>query len=291
VKRKAPWPSFVGAAFALALLASAQPVPAQTTPGATLDRIRQTGTIRLAYRDSDAPFSVKGGGAQPVGFMIALCNAVAAQLGGLANLPTVNVTYVPVTSVDRFDAIRDGRADLLCDSTTMTITRRKVVDFSIPTFIDGAGLLVRGSGVPNLAALAGQKIGVLAGTTTEEAVNNTFREAKVKVAVITVKSYLDGLQMLDAGGINAFFGDRSVLMNLIPQSKNAAALALADDYLTSEPYALALRHGDEDFRLVVDQALSRIYRSGRIADIFAATFGQRPSPVVTALYAAFAFPE
>jgi ABC-type amino acid transport substrate-binding protein len=291
VKRKTLWPSFIGAAFALALLASAQPVPAQAPPGATLDRIRQTGTIRLAYRDNDAPFSLKGSGAQPVGFMITLCNAVAAQLAGLANLPTVNVTYVPVTSVDRFDAIRDGRADLLCDSTTMTIARRKVVDFSIPTFVDGAGLLVHGSGVANLAALAGQKVGVLAGTTTEEAVNNTFRDAKIKVSIVTVKSYLDGLQMLDAGGINAFFGDRSVLLNLLPQSKNAAQLALADDYLTSEPYALALRHGDEDFRLVVDQALSRIYRSGRIGDIFAATFGQRPSPVVTALYSAIAYPE
>lgn len=276
----------------LALLA-AQAASAQTSsaPTSTLARIRQTGTVRIAYRADAAPFSSKGTGAAPIGFMISLCQAVAAQLPQLANVPQVTVTYVPVTSVNRFDVIRNGGADLLCDSTTMTIERRKIVDFSIPTFVDGAGLLVRGSGVANITALAGQKIGVLSGTTTQDALQNTLTAAKISATVVTAPTYLDGLKMLDAGTITAFFGDRAILLDLIPQSSAPSQLAVADNYLTIEPYALALRRGDEDFRLVVDQALSRIYRSGRIADIFKSTFGETPTAGALLMYNVVAYPE
>ena len=277
--------------FFLALL-SVQSASAQTTATSpTLAHIRQTGTLRIAYRPDAAPFSYKGTGADPTGFMITLCQAVAAQLPQLANLPQVNVTYVPVTSVNRFDVIRNGGADLLCDSTSMTIERRKIVDFSIPTFVDGAGLLVRGSGIANISALAGQKIAVLAGTTTQAALSNTLSSANITATVIPAPTYLEGLKMLDAGTVSAFFGDRAILLNLIPQSSAPSQLALADNYLTIEPYALAMRHGDEDFRLVVDQALSRIYRSGRIAAVFKSTFGETPTAGALLMYNIVAYPE
>ncbi len=54
---------------------------------------------------------------------------------------------------------------------------------------------------------------------------------------------------------------------------------LAENYLSIEPYALALPRGDGDFRLAVDRALSHIYRSGEIAAIFKRTFGDaKPGP-------------
>ncbi|HEV8020428.1 MAG TPA: amino acid ABC transporter substrate-binding protein [Candidatus Lustribacter sp.] len=278
----------------LAFFAVTQTVSAQTTtaPTSTLDRIRQTGTIRLGYRPDDAPFAFIGSNsAQPIGFMIAICSDVAAQLPQLANIPAVKVTWVPVTSVNRFDAVRNGTIDLLCDSTTMTIPRRKVVDFSIPTFVDGAGLLMHGKQVTTIAGLAGQKIGVLAGSTTEQALHNTLTQEKMFATVVTAQTYTDGLKMLDAGTINAFFGDHSVLMYLIPQSKAPDQLAIADNFLTVEPYALALRHGDEDFRLVVDQALSRTYRSGRVAAMFSAIFGRPITPSILQFYTFASFPE
>src|SRR6516162_11191740 len=71
--------------------------------------------------------------------------------------------------------------------------------------------------------------------------------------------------MLDDGKISAYFGDRSILVSLIKDSKAPGKLVLAENYLSVEPYALALPHGDDDFRLAVDRALSHIYRSGEIA--------------------------
>jgi ABC-type amino acid transport substrate-binding protein len=68
---------------------------------------------------------------------------------------------------------------------------------------------------------------------------------------------------------------------------------LADNYLTVEPYALALPRGDEDFRLAVDRALSHIYRDGEIAAIFSQTFGgkAKPSGIIETLYVIAALPD
>jgi len=252
----------------------------------TLDRIGQEKTIRIAYREDAPPFSYKDKLGEPAGFMVDLCRAVAKKLAEQLNLPSLNAAYVPVTAADRFEAISQQKADILCEPTSVTLSRRAQVDFSIPTFLDGAGLIVRAGGPKNLRDLAGQKIGVLAGTTTEEALRNTLKEAQINGDVVTAKTHGEGLAMLDEGKISAYFGDRSILLFLIKDSKAPEKLRLADDYLTVEPYALALPRGDSDFRLAVDRALSRIYRSGEIAAVFQRTFGGQaePSQILRTLY-------
>jgi ABC-type amino acid transport substrate-binding protein len=259
----------------------------------TLDRIRQDKSIRIAYRDDAPPFSYKGKGRQPAGYMVDLCRAVAKKLADQLKLPTLNVVYVPVTAVDRFDTIAQGKADLLCEPTTETLSRRQQVDFSIPTFVDGAGLMIRSDGPHSVKALAGKKIGVLAGTTTEDELRNSLKDAGITAEIIPANTHEDGLAMLDDGKVSAYFADRGILVFLAQQSTAPGKLLLADNYLTIEPYALALPHGDEDFRLAVDGALSHIYRSGEIAQIFTNTFGgkAKPSRIVQTLYLTSALPD
>ena len=252
----------------------------------TLDRIGQEKAIRFANREDARPFSYKDKLGEPAGFMVDLCRAVAKKLAEQLNLPSLNAAYVSVTAADRFEAIAQQKADLLCEPTSITLSRREQVDFSIPTFLDGASLIVRAGGPKNLRDLSGKKIGVLAGTTTEEALRNTLNEAKINGDVAAAKTHGEGLAMLDEGKISAYFGDRSILLFLITDSKAPEKLRLADDYLTVEPYALALPRGDSDFRLAVDRALSHIYRSGEIAAVFQRTFGGQaePSQILRTLY-------
>jgi polar amino acid transport system substrate-binding protein/glutamate/aspartate transport system substrate-binding protein len=99
--------------------------------------------------------------------------------------------------------------------------------------------------------------------------------------------------MLDANQISAYFADRAILQSLVKESKDPKKLMLADNYLTVEPYALGLPHGDEDFRLAVDRALSHLYRDGEITKIFAQSFqGQmEPSGILKTLYLITGLPE
>jgi ABC-type amino acid transport substrate-binding protein len=247
----------------------------------TLDAVKQAKTIRLAVRDDAPPFSYKDKTGQPAGFMVDLCRAVVKHLAGDLGLGEIKIAYVPVTAADRFDAIEGGKADLLCEPTSETLSRRGEVDFSIPTFVDGASIMVKGEGPSEFGALAGKKIGVLAGTTTERSLRATLELANLTAEVVPARTHEDGIKMLDAGDIAAYFADRAILGHLAEMSGEADRLRIADQYLSIEPYALALPRGDGDFRLAVDRALSHIYRSGEIATVFATTFGVQTPPTDT----------
>jgi len=259
----------------------------------TLDKVRQDKALRIAFRDDAPPFSFTDATGLPAGFMIDLCRSVAKHIGEQLSIPDLKVSYVLVTAENRFDAIQTGKADLLCEPTSATLSRRETVDFSITTFVDGASLLVGSDGPGDFAALSGKKIGVLAGTTTEQSLRNTLSSANVAAEVVPAKTHGDGLAMLDKGEIVAYFADRAILFYLASKSADASKLRLADNYFSLEPYALALAHGDEDFRLAVDRALSHIYRSGEIGMVFAHTFGDQmqPSETLKTLYLVSALPD
>jgi ABC-type amino acid transport substrate-binding protein len=281
-------------ALAVAALATAAlGLQALDAEAGTIDRLRQDKTLRIAYRDDAPPFSYKAGSPEPSGFMVDLCRSVAKHLTQQLTLPSLNIVYVPVTAANRFDAIKEGKADLLCEATSATLSRRELVDFSLPTFVDGASLLIRTDGPQSIQALAGRKIGVLGDTTTEQALRNTLKDEGIGAEVIPAKTHAEGLGMLDDGKISAYFADRAILQFLLTESSDPSKLMLAENYLTIEPYALALPHGDEDFRLAVDRALSHIYRDGEIGEIFSAAFnGQaKPSGILKTLYLISGLPD
>jgi ABC-type amino acid transport substrate-binding protein len=280
------------ARLAALLIAAGGGVFAGAASAGTLDRIGQDKTIRIAYREDAPPFSYKDKIGEPVGFMVDLCREVAKKLADQLQVSSLNVDYVPVTAADRFEAIQQQKADLLCEPTSATLSRRELVDFSIPTFVDGASLLIQASGPRDFKAMAGQKIGVLGGTTTEQGLRDTLKAAGITADIIPANTHAEGLAMLDDGKISAYFGDRSILVSLIKDSKAPTKLMLAENYLSVEPYALAVPHGDDDFRLAVDRALSHIYRSGEITVVFKRTFGDaKPGQVLQTLYLVSALPD
>jgi ABC-type amino acid transport substrate-binding protein len=260
----------------------------------TIENIRAAGTIQIGYRNDAPPFSFKeSGAAEPTGYMVELCRVVAKRLGAQLGVPSLKVAFVPVTASNRFDAVERHDVDLLCEPTSATLARRQRVDFSIATFVDGASLMTRDTKLNNMKAMAGHKIGVLAGTTTEDRLRGTLRQNNIVAEVVPAKTHEDGLAMIDSGKIAAYFADQTILVFLLNKSKAPDKLAIAEEYLSVEPYALALARGDTEFRLAVDTALSRIYRSGEIGAVFEATFGGkiRPTDMLKALYLLSGLPE
>ncbi len=261
----------------------------------TIDKIRADQTLRIAYRDDARPFSYKeSDNAEPAGYMVNLCRAVAKKLADQLGVRSLKVVYVAVTAANRFEAIEKHNADLLCEPTSATLSRRKQVDFSIPTFVDGASLLTTDMKLQSLDGLSGHKIGVLAGTTTEEVLRRMLKERGISAEVVPAKTHDEGLTMLEGGETSAYFADRSILMFLLKDiSKTPEKLQIAEDYLTVEPYALALARDDPDFRLAVDTALSHIFRSNEIIAIFDQSFAGKlkRSDLIEALYAISGLPD
>lgn len=270
----------VSIAFATIVILGAAAAQAQT-----LERVKSAGTFTIGYREDAAPYSYKNALGEPDGYSVELCRAIATNVKDALGLAEIKVVYQPVTTGDRFKAVQDGRIDILCGATTVTLSRRALVDFSLFTFIDGASVLLRADSPQDLQGLAGKKVGVRGGTTTEQALRNTLGQDKIAAEVVTVESHEDGLQRLEKGQIAAYFADRSILLFLIAKSHDKG-LRVSERFFTFEPYALALRQGDTAFRLLVDRTLSAIYRSKAIHEIFTHAFGAnaKESDLLKALY-------
>jgi polar amino acid transport system substrate-binding protein/glutamate/aspartate transport system substrate-binding protein len=267
------------------------------TPTPTLDQIRSSKTLRIAYDPDAPPFSYIAPGspatAAPQGYSVDLCRAVAEQFKEQLKVPDLKVAYVAVNSVNRFDTIVDNKADLLCESSTATLSRRAKVDFSIAIFIDGASFAIGPNGPRDVKQLAGKKVAVLPGTTTEQELRRALTGTQINAELVLVKTNQEGIDLLTKGQVAAYFADRATLTFLLRKEKEAASLLMADTYLSIEPIALALRRGDSDFRLAVDTALSHIYRRGEIVQVFKGAFGAltTPSPLLNALFQISGLPD
>ena len=278
--------------FLLSFVVAAVLFVSQSAAAATLDRVREAGVFKIGYRTDAPPFSYDSAIGEPAGYIVDLCREVAASAKQELGLKDLKVEYVTVTAEDRFDAVANGRVDLLCEATTVTLARRRLVDFSLMTFIDGASVMVRSDGPQSFKALAGHKIGVHAGTTTEDALRRTLVDLKVDAEMVPVADHADGVKRLESGEFAAYFADRAILTFLLLEKGSPQSLRISKEYFTREPYALALARGDDDFRLLVDRTLARLYRSGAIAPIFARSFGKaKASELLQALYVINALPE
>jgi polar amino acid transport system substrate-binding protein len=261
--------------FAAALLAGlylAMPHLGIAAEESAIDRIRATGEITLGVRRDARPHSYLDADGNPAGYTIEVCQAVAGRLRTQLGITQLRMRFEPVDATDRFQAVADGRIDLLCGAATITLSRREIVDFSIPTFVDGASMLTRKGASDAFTALAGKRIGVRAGTTTEQALLASLRSNAMEADVRPVTDHAMGLRAVETGEIDAYFGDQSILFGLRDASAEKDRLVVAGNTLTLELHGLALPLGDHRFRLEVDRALSQLYRSGRMAEIFETTF-------------------
>lgn len=276
--------------LALAVLATA--LIASSVSAATLDRVRDTGVFKIGYRTDAAPYAYKNDLGEAAGYSVDLCRNVAVAVKKSLGMSDITIEYVPVTAEGRFDAVQDGKIDILCGPTTATLSRRERVDFSLPTFIDGASVMLMADGPKGFKELAGKNVGVRGGTTTEEGLRKTLAKLSVQAEVVPVSSHNEGLTKLQKGEVSAYFADRGILLYLMATSEKPETLRVGTDYFSFEPYALAVQRGDDEFRLLVDKTLARLYRSGAIVPIFRNSFGDaEPSDVLRALYLINGLPE
>jgi glutamate/aspartate transport system substrate-binding protein len=266
---------------------------AQTRTG-TLKKVMDSGTLTIGYRENALPFSFAGSDGKPTGYSIDLCKEIAVAVSQELSLPNMTVSWVPVTPENRMDAVANGTVDIECGSTTASLSRQEKVDFTLMTFVDGASLLIaEGSGLRTINDLAGKRIGVVPGTTTERAVADFLRTTNLSATVVPVKDHDEGLAALQTSKIEAYASDRTILIGLVLQARGTSRYALVGEDLSYEPYGFMLRRDDSAFRLVANRTLARIYRSGAIGQIYAKWFGSlgKPTPALVLMYALQGLPE
>ena len=278
------------AVLVLSLLLAAGSSAAE--PAGALAAIKRSGVIKLGYLGAAPPFSYERDGA-PAGYTVDVCTHVAEDIAHQLGRP-LRVEWVKLTQQDRLAAVRNGGVQLECGTTTWTLSRQEQVDFSLMTFIDGGSVLVRGnSELLRLNDLAGKRIAVVPGTTTEGNLRAALKQRAIPADVITVNSPERAIEMLSSGQIHGYASDRVVLMGLSLNAPGADTYRLLDEDFSVEPYALSLPRDQHDLRLAVNRALARLYRSGEIQSIFDRWLGAlgTPSMLLAAMYYLQSVPE
>jgi ABC-type amino acid transport substrate-binding protein len=259
-----------------------------------LDRIKETRAITLAYREAAAPFSYKDREGRVRGYSVEICQRVATAIQKQLGLAELRVDWVPVDAGNRIDIVASGKADAVCGTTTVTLSRMETVDFSLPIFVDGGSVLVRSkSRLYRLADLKGRRIAVIAGTTTEQALTRALKDIGASVALIPVNDAASGMAALVQGKVDGYAGDRVVLASLKQQSASSNQLEFIAGDFSYEPYAIVLPRNDPDFRLAVNRALAGLYRTGDIDPIFQRWLGAlgKPGPLLHAMFYLNTLPE
>lgn len=261
-------------------------------PAGTLQQIAKTGKFRIGFRESSPPMSFLDKDGNPAGYSIDLCKRIAIGVKNKIG-KEVTVEYVPVTSKNRFDALVNNKIDILCGPTTKNLSRSARVGFTQLTFVTGTSFMtLPGKEIHDIAGFNGKKVGVARATTTENVVRKLLKESLSDAKVVLVNTTPEGLEALKSGEIDAFFSDQVVLMGVAMTSDDKIAIASA--VFSYEPFALAIRRNDDDFRLVADSVLSQLYRSRLILEMYNrwfSRFSKKRPPIFDALYQLNSTPE
>jgi glutamate/aspartate transport system substrate-binding protein len=251
----------------------------------TLKTVKGRGTILIGYRESALPFSFLNKAGQPVGFSLDLCHGIAEDVARTLNRELlepdapawqtgVRIAYVPVTADARLPKLVSGAIDLECGSTTANAERARTVAFSPVFFLAGTKLMIPLTGavgfkVRSYRDLAGRTVVVGAGTTNAEAMRRLAGSVSPPITVVEAPGLDAAFDMLAGGKADAFASDDILLSGFIATRPDGRRFGIVGDYLSYEPYAIALRRDDPAFadrvrlsfgRMASEGILNRLYR-------------------------------
>ena len=167
---------------------------------------------------------------------------------------------------------------------------RECVDFSNPIW-STRQLLKKSLGAKTMGNLAGKSIAVAAGTERTGA-GGCAEEGLVTAKVVPAKSYDEAIALLEGGKADALAAGRVMLLGMGSKLKDTSLYELLDDDIGYVPYAIMLPLGASGLRQAVNRALSQIYASDAIFDIFRGTFGNaKPTLALLIMYKLNTYPE
>jgi ABC-type amino acid transport substrate-binding protein len=256
------------AALALVfLLSSAGSAAAETT----LEKIGRTGNLVVGTRRGSPPFGFIDRNNQWGGFSVDLARLVHANVEKKLGKP-VKFELRESTPATRIPLLISGAVDLIAGTMTITRARRDSLDFSVVFFVTGAQFLVKkGSPIKGLRDIAGRRIGAQQGSTNEK----ILREKHPPAQLVVFPDQPAAFTALVQGKIDAFTNDGVQLAGLKAKAPNPGEWDVVGEFYTYEPYGMAMRKNDSDFRNLVDFTLMEAIESGEYQKLYDKWFGPR----------------
>jgi len=238
----------------------------------TLEKINRSGTLAIGTRTGSPPFAFINRNNEWVGFSIDLVEK--AILPGLTKKlgKEIKIEKKESTPQTRIPLLTSNAVDLIAETMTDTQSRRDSVDFSLTFFATGAQFLVKkGSPIKGIQSIAGKRIAAQQGSTNARII----RERAPSARLLEFPDQPAAFQALAQGQVQAYTNDGIQLAGLKAKAPKPEEWAVVGDFFSYEPYGMALRKGDSDFRQVVNVGLMDAIESGKYFEIYDKWFGAK----------------
>jgi glutamate/aspartate transport system substrate-binding protein len=268
--------------FAVATLLSsacAVSAAAQDAPQSTLEKIKQTKTVAIAYHADTPPFSYRTSDGKVQGYSIELCNRVVDHIRDRLGLDKIDINFVEATAATRFLLVKSGKVDMECSTTTNNAERREIVAFSYPHFVTATRFVSKkASNLVTIKDLSGRTVVSTTGTINVEQLQSRNRADNLNISVMLAKQYGEAFSLVEKDKASAFVMDGSLLAALVASSQKPSDYIISTEaFGPPEPYGILMRKDDETFKTAVNEELREIFTGGEINDIYERWF-MSPTP-------------
>ncbi|WP_312218084.1 amino acid ABC transporter substrate-binding protein [Brevundimonas sp.] len=229
----------------------------EAEPSPTLAAVRQRGRLNCGVHEGLVGFAYTDNRGAWRGFDVDFCRATAAAIFGDPDA----VRFVPLTTEQRFDALRDGRVDVLWRNTSWTMSRDTGAQLSFAgiNYYDGQGFMVRRSlNLSSAAELNGARICVQSGSTTELNVEDYFRRRGIEYRPVVVATEGEARQAYAREECDAFTADISALAAARTTLPNPQQHVILPDVISKEPLGPVVRSGDDRWTAVIRWTLNAL---------------------------------
>ena len=233
-----------------ALLTVAFILAASGASAQTLETVKARGSLLCGVNQGLPGFSYRDDRGAWSGFDVDFCRAIAAAIFGDAN----RIKLVPLSAETRFQALRDGKIDVLSRNSTWTMGREVAYGLAFVgvTYYDGQGFMTpRAIRVSSANELDGARVCALSGTTTIDNLADFFSANHMVLQPVPADTIEEMIGAYDSGVCNVMTSDLSQLYALRQRLKNPRAHVILPDVISKEPLGPVVRQNDPNWIEIV----------------------------------------
>ena len=246
---------------------SAQAADIELAKKSTLEKIVQSGTLRVGLEPGYMPFEMTNKKGVIVGFDVDMIKEMAKAMG--VKLEIVSIAWDGI-----IPGLMSGKYDLIASGMTINQERNLKVNFADPYIIVGQTALISKKYVGEINSwkdLNNPKYTITSklGTTGEQAAKRLFPKATYKSFEMEDQAMLEALN----GKAAATVYDLPMTSIFYAQHGKNAGMKFLNKPFTYEPLGWAINKGDPDFLNWLNNFLRQCKNDGRYDRIYNKWFG------------------
>lgn len=214
------------------------------------EKITRTGKLTAGTSKDALPFAFRNSEGELVGYSIDILGLITRQLEREYQ-QEIELELVALAPDERIQQLMTGQVDIVCDASSFTWNRDRLIDFSFSYSSTGTRLLTKkGNDLWDAESLINQRIGALAKTTNEQSIRRIQPLAEIVIFPDRATAY----QAVANNEIDAVADDGILLESWLSSTPNKEEWQIVGDF-SREGIACMVPENNSQFLNTVNYSL------------------------------------